>query len=268
MPTPLLHADLTGRILGIYYDVYNSLSRTYPEYIYEHAMMSDLIRLGIPCVRQDDYAIWYKEWMVGRQILDIFVADEVVVELKALPELTRLNAAQTMSYLKTTGKEVGLLCNFGGEKPEFKRIYFSYTRRMAANLDTTHPAQKWPDLHFPELSYEIIGALFEVHSELGPGFIRRIYANACYRELLARDLAVQATKAITVYYRGEPIGEVAFEHMCIDDRIMVFPIAISDVGKIEFENLRRWMSVSSVPFGILANFHATRLDLHFIVLTE
>ncbi len=49
---------------------------------------------------------------------------------------------------------------------------------------------------------------------------------------------------------------------------MVFPVAISDVAKIEFENLRRWMRVSSVLFGILANFHATRLDLHFIVLAE
>ncbi len=268
MHTQLLHADLSGKILGIYYDVYNALSRTYPEYIYEKAMMRDLIRLGIPCVRQDDYAIWYKEQLVGRQILDIFVADEVVVELKALPELTRLNAAQTMSYLKTTGKEVGLLCNFGGVKPEFKRIYFSYSRRTAAKPDTTDPAQVWPDLHFPELSYEIIGALFEVHNELGPGFVRRIYANAYYRELQARELAVHANKWISIHYRGEPIGKVAFQHLIIEDRIIVFPVAISDVAKIQFENLRRWMRASAVPFGILANFYATRLDLHFIVLAD
>ncbi len=268
MPTQLLHADLTGKILGIYYDVYNGLSRTYPEYIYEKAMMSDLIRLGIPCVRQDDYAIWYKEWLVGRQILDIFVAGEVVVELKALPELTRLNAAQTMSYLKTTGKEVGLLCNFGGEKPEFKRVYFSHTRRTPANPTIKDPAREWPDLQSPDLSYQIIGALFEVHNELGPGFIRRIYANACHRELLARGLAVQTAKALTVHYRGEPIGQVAFEHLLVEGSIMVFPVAISDVAKIEFENLRRWMRVSSVPFGILANFYAMRLDPHFIILAE
>ncbi len=264
MPTQLLHSGLTGNIIGVYYDVYNGLSRTYPEAIYEKAMMSDLAHLGIPCLRQEEYAIFYKEWLVGRQILDIFVADEVVVELKVLPELTRLNAAQTMSYLKTTGKEVGLLCNFGSAKPEFKRVYLSRTRRLPVNPDITNPAQQWPDLLFPDLTYQIIGALFEVHNELGPGFIRRIYTNACQRELQARELPVTSAQAITIYYRGQPLGDVPFDHLRVDDRIMIFPVAIGDVGKIEFENLRRWMSQCAIPIGILANFHAIHLDLHFI----
>ena len=268
MTTRLLHADLTGKIIGVYYDVYNGLSRTYPEYIYEKAMMRDLIRLGIPCVQQDDYAIHYKEWIVGRQILDIFVADEVVVELKARPELTRLNAVQTMSYLKTTGKKVGLLFNFGDEKPDFKRIYLSGEHRTPVNRDNADPDKTWPDLLFPELSYRVIGALFEVHNELGPGFIHRIYANACYRELQGREIAVESSKQIVVFYHGSPIGKVPFKHFLVEGRIMIFPVAISDVSKIQFENLRRWMAVHSVRFGILANFHATRLDLHFIILPD
>ena len=181
-PSKLLHADLTRQIIGVYYSVYNGLSRTYPEYIYENAMMAELERLGIHCVRQDDYAIIYKDYLVGRQILDIFVAEEVVVELKARPSLTRLNAAQTTSYLKTTGKQVGLLFNFGGSQPEFKRVFLSEERRTPANTAES-ASRTWPDLLYPELSYQVIGALFEVHNVLGPGFVRRIYANACLREL-------------------------------------------------------------------------------------
>lgn len=37
-PSKLLHADLTRQIIGVYYSVYNGLSRTYPEYIYENTM--------------------------------------------------------------------------------------------------------------------------------------------------------------------------------------------------------------------------------------
>ena len=50
--TELLHAELTKEIIGVYYDVYNGLSRTYPEYIYEAAMMLGLEKeKGIPCLQ-------------------------------------------------------------------------------------------------------------------------------------------------------------------------------------------------------------------------
>jgi len=52
--TELLHRELTDKIIRVYYDVYNGLSRTYPEFIYENAMMQDLARRGIECSRQDD----------------------------------------------------------------------------------------------------------------------------------------------------------------------------------------------------------------------
>ena len=74
--TELLHRELTNKIIRVYYDVYNGLSRTYPEFIYENAMMRDLARCGIECSRQDEYKVFYKDWLVGAQRLDIFVARE------------------------------------------------------------------------------------------------------------------------------------------------------------------------------------------------
>jgi len=74
--TELLHRELTGKVIRVYYDVYNGLSRTYPEFIYENAMMRDLARCGIECSRQDEYKVFYKDWLVGAQRLDIFVARE------------------------------------------------------------------------------------------------------------------------------------------------------------------------------------------------
>lgn len=257
--TDLLHKDLTGRILRVYYDVYNNLSHTYPEYIYEAAMAHDLQKLGIPYRRQPTYEVFYKNHKVGEQRLDIFPAGEVVVELKVAPELTRLHKAQAISYLKVTGKQVGLLCNFGASAPDFQRLFF--TERQPQNSDQTirQALAEFPaDYLRPELTYEIIGALYEVHTILGPGFIQRIYANACYHELRLRGLAVQAGHDLQVIYRGVTIGTIKFQHIRVENTV-VFPVAIMDVNDIRLNNLKDWMRVENIPLGILANFYDTSL---------
>lgn len=259
--TELLHRELTEKIIGIYYDVYNGLSRTYPEFICENAMMRDLRRGRIDCIRQAEYPILYKEWLVGMQRLDILVAEEVVVEVKVKPHLTPLDQAQTMSYLKATGRQVGLLFNFGGTEPQFKRLFFTTKPSHPTSLT---PEEEWPNLLYPELSYQVIGGLFEIHNELGPGFIHRIYANACFRELQARGLEVAPRREMTVFYRGEPIGEVKLGHLQIESDIMLFPVAVRDERQIEPENLRRWMASQGVRLGFLANFCTERLRLDFM----
>ncbi|MBI1878370.1 MAG: GxxExxY protein [Chloroflexi bacterium] len=116
----------------------------------------------------------------------------------------------------------------------------------------------------PEISYQVIGGLFEVHNELGPGFIYRIYARACYREMQARGLEVKPFREMTAFYRSEPIGTIKLMHLQIEDKVMLFPVAVRDRRQIEPENLRRWMVNQSVPLGIVANFCAERVELDFM----
>jgi len=168
----LLHKKTTGDIIGVYYNVYNGTSRTYPEYIFENAMMGDMRNFCIPCRRQDEYQIFYKDNLVGVQQLDLFVASEVVVELKVAPILLPIHIAQAISYLKVVGKQVGLLFNFGSPEPKFERLYFE-PRIPQNDLEVdTRTLTEFPDSYFtPELTHDIIGGLFEVHTTLGPGFI-------------------------------------------------------------------------------------------------
>jgi hypothetical protein len=109
----------------------------------------------------------------------LFIAEEVIVEIKAVSQLTSLHKAQTFSYLKAFNKQVGLLFNFGSPQPEFERLFFqpripATSSELVERLLTELP----PDLIVPELVYDIIGGLYMVHTTLGPGFIHRIYANA------------------------------------------------------------------------------------------
>ena len=125
----LLHKELTGAIIGAYYDVYNHTSRTHPEYIYERAMAEELRRRKYTVICQDEHHVFYKERLIGIQRLDLFAVQEIVVENKVTERLSPLHKAQGLSYLKTVDKRVGLLFNFGGKTPEFDRLYFDPAKR-------------------------------------------------------------------------------------------------------------------------------------------
>lgn len=65
--------------------------------------------------------MFYKNEVVGYFIPDIIVEDKIIIELKALSELTGEEASQVLNYLKATGMEVGILLNFGGPTASFRR---------------------------------------------------------------------------------------------------------------------------------------------------
>lgn len=257
--TPLLQKDLTGRIIGVYYTVFNKLSQTYPEYIYERAMTALLERDGIRCCRQDEHEIWYKDQLVGIQQLDIFVADAVVVELKGAPRLLPIHHAQLLSYLKTVSREVGLLLRFGGPEPDFARRVL--TPRAETEIEVHQQSARIDDadLLHPELTYEVIGGALEVFRALGPGFIHRVYANACYHELRLRGLDVMPRREFRVFLDDVDLGRIKLRHLQVDDRALVFPLAVSEVDSTRIANLKAWMRHLDIPLGVLVNFQATRL---------
>jgi GxxExxY protein len=259
----LPHYELTQTIIGAYYEVYNHTSRTFPEYIYELALREELRLRGIPTTRQEKYQITYKNYPVGLQQLDLFIAGEVVVENKVAHQLTRLHKAQAISYLKTVDKLTGLLFNFGSPKPEFNRLYFNPAKKPSTTLPDNPPTPA-ADWLYPDLAYEIVGGLYEVHTLLGAGFVHRIYANACYQELKLRGLATQPAKRIQIAYKSKTIGDIAFAHLLVEGKIIVFPVAIGSIQDIHLENLKQWLTLSDISLGILANFDAVKLEIMFI----
>ena len=58
----------------------------------------------------------------GSYIADLLVKGDVVVELKSVETLTKAHEAQVLNYLKATGKQLGLLINFGKNRVEHKRF--------------------------------------------------------------------------------------------------------------------------------------------------
>ncbi len=260
MAIQLLHESTTYRIIGAYLTAFNRLSQTYPEFIFERAVRMLLERQQIRCICQDEYEIWYKGQIVGLQRLDLFIADEVVVELKVADKILPIHLAQLLSYLKTIDKQVGLLLRFGGPKPDFERRVLSsqlWSETLKSSQDIVHLPS---DLLHAELIYEIIGGLLEVFKILGPGFIHRIYANACYRELKLRSLAVMPRREFSVFLDGVDLGKIKLGHLQVNNRVLVFPIAESQVEQVRIPNLKAWMRHLNIPLGVLVNFKTTNIE--------
>ncbi|MEW6687122.1 MAG: GxxExxY protein [Candidatus Edwardsbacteria bacterium] len=73
---------------------------------------------------------------------------------------------------------------------------------------------------YPDLSYKIMGAIFEVHRELGPGFLESVYEKALIEELSNRGLGVESQKVIDLMYRNKKIGIYRLD-LVVEDKVVV-----------------------------------------------
>ena len=118
----LLHKEETHAVIGSAMEVHNLLGCGFLEAVYQEALEIELTKREISFVAQYELPIYYKgEKLKKLYVVDFFVFDKIIVEIKAIDKLTSREEAQVMNYLKATGLEIGLLLNFGAEKLEWKR---------------------------------------------------------------------------------------------------------------------------------------------------
>ena len=109
----LKRVDLTQKIIGAFYTVYNSLGYGFLEKVYENALRLELQKVGLRVVSQYAINVFYDGQVVGEYFADLLIEDQVIVELKATRCLLPEHEAQLLNYLNATHYEVGLLLNFG-----------------------------------------------------------------------------------------------------------------------------------------------------------
>ncbi len=73
-------------------------------------------------------------------------------------------------------------------------------------LTKKNPSKPIAEIIYPELSHAIVGAAYEVHKQLGPGFTEDIYEKAFIHELEVHGIPFEEQKVITISYKGQPLG--------------------------------------------------------------
>jgi len=105
--------ELTYKIRGAIFDVYNELGPGLLESVYEEALAFELQERGLEVVRQAEVPIIYKGSKLKTALrLDLMVNNQVIVELKSVEEMKPVFAKHLLTYLKLMKKHVGLLVNF------------------------------------------------------------------------------------------------------------------------------------------------------------
>ncbi len=124
----LKHRELTEKIIGVFYEVYNELGHGFLESVYEKAFEIALTAKGVAVLRQIEVPVWFRGKQVGDFTADVLVEKCVLLEIKAGRSLHPAHEAQLLNYLRATEIEVGLLFSFG-LKPEFKRMAYDNVRK-------------------------------------------------------------------------------------------------------------------------------------------
>ncbi|HUT52784.1 MAG TPA: GxxExxY protein [bacterium] len=119
--------SLAHKVIGAAIEVHKTLGPGYIESVYEEALCIELKERGIPFIRQPKIEIGYKGQKVGEGRFDLLAGNDLIVEIKAVDSLAPIHTAQLMSYMKATGKMLGLLINFNVSvlKDGIKRIIIS-----------------------------------------------------------------------------------------------------------------------------------------------
>ena len=103
---------LIHRIIGCCIKVHRELGPGLLERIYRRALCIELALAGVPFELERSFPVRYRDHFLCDQRVDLIVAGQVIVELKAIERLAPVHQAQIMSYLRMSGLRVGLLMNF------------------------------------------------------------------------------------------------------------------------------------------------------------
>ena len=115
------YMELTEKIIGCAYSVYNKMGFGYLESVYEKCMLIELRKAGLKVESQKSLTVFYENETVGEFIADIIVNDTIILELKSAKQIIKAHEVQLVNYLVATGKPVGLILNFSESKVEIKR---------------------------------------------------------------------------------------------------------------------------------------------------
>ena len=121
--------ELIKTVIDGCYQVHMAFEAGYLESVYKKALVIELQSRGLNVQEEVELRVIYKGYEVGYFKADVIVEGKLILELKAIANLTVHNELQLVNYLCCTGIDDGLLVNFGSDRLQIKRKYRKYTPR-------------------------------------------------------------------------------------------------------------------------------------------
>ena len=132
MSNDLILKDECYKIIGACFEVYNEKGCGFLESVYQECLEIEHDYQQIPFVPHEELRLFYR----GKELKQKFIPDficygKIILEIKAVSQLTDDHRAQVINYLNATGLQLGLLVNFGGQpKLEWERLVLTDKKRL------------------------------------------------------------------------------------------------------------------------------------------
>ena len=111
------------QIIGICMEVHKILGKGHNEIVYGDALEFEFKKNDIPYSRETKFNIVYKDIILPHHYFcDFLIFDEIILEIKAIQNLSSSDIKQTLNYLAASKNKLGLLVNFGEDSLKYKRI--------------------------------------------------------------------------------------------------------------------------------------------------
>lgn len=122
MEDKIIHKELSYKIVGVLFEVFEELGYGYKESCYQKAIERGLKIKNIPHKSQVPFKLAYKGQVIGKIYLDFLIDGKIILEIKKGNYFGRKNIEQILNYLKMTGLKLAILANFTPNGVKFLRI--------------------------------------------------------------------------------------------------------------------------------------------------
>jgi GxxExxY protein len=115
------HSELTDRVIGVFYEVYNELGFGFLESVYRNSLRIALLERGLTVEQEVPVTVLFHGKNVGDFRGDLVVNGTILLELKTAENIVAAHESQVLNYLRSTAIELGIILNFG-PKPQVRRL--------------------------------------------------------------------------------------------------------------------------------------------------
>jgi len=117
---------------------------------------------------------------------------------------------------------------------------------------------------YPKLSYDIVGILFKIHSELGGYYQEKYYKRAVEKSFIKNQITHKNEIQVDLTFEDEKIGKYFLDFL-VEDKLILELKAVPKLFPNDFKQVSAYLRASTLKLGILANFHGRRLKYYRIL---
>ena len=247
----ILYKDLSYRVTGCVFEVFSEIGPGFDEHTYHQGLGMRFEKENLPFQSKPHITLYYRGMQIARLEPDFIADDAIIVELKALQtEFLPENYAQIISYLRATGRRLGILVNFGLLKVEFKRIPFDERPlSIAEDFEEVLPILRNGEADFWRLRDSIIN----VAKELRLGYHVEIYREGIKAELKLRGFMCSDEVKVPASYKGCLLNGCEIDYWLINQQTLLAILAgTKQVRAYDVMRMRSYLRNLNLRVGLVA----------------